>query len=76
VAHNELGYDLQAIKEIRLEDDTGVYQLLILWLSFDTHDDSWEPLAVLNEDIPPKFEAFFARCPMKTLVAQALASLG
>jgi hypothetical protein len=53
-----------------------VYQLLILWLSFDTHDDSWEPLAVLYEDVPPKFEAFFARCPMKTLVAQALASLG
>jgi hypothetical protein len=76
VAHNELGYDVQAIKDIRLEADTGVYQLLISWLGFDAHDDSWEPLAVLYEDVRPKVEAFFARCPKKTLVARALASLG
>jgi hypothetical protein len=46
VAHNEQGYDVQSIKDIRLEEVTGEYQLLISWLGFDTEYDSWEPLRV------------------------------
>jgi hypothetical protein len=76
VAHNDQGYDVQSIMDIRLEEVTGEYQLLISWLGFDTEDGSWEPLRTIYEDVRQKVEAFFALCARKSLVSKAIVGLG
>jgi Chromo (CHRromatin Organisation MOdifier) domain len=75
IAHNDLGYDVRAITDIRFDAESKEYQILLSWLGFDRDDDSWEPLAVLLEDVPDKVHAFFRHSEKKNVIAEARTSL-
>jgi hypothetical protein len=76
IAHNELDYDVRAIKEIRFDAGAKQYQVMVSWLGFNCDDDTWEPLPVMLEDVPDKVNAFFKLSDKQYLVAEARRSLG
>jgi Chromo (CHRromatin Organisation MOdifier) domain len=61
VAHNEKGYAAQSIDDIRYDQAAGHYSVLVRWLGFDADDSTWEPLDIIDEDVPQKVTAFFNR---------------
>jgi hypothetical protein len=75
IAHNELGYDVRSIKDIRYDSETREHQVLVSWLVFEDSDDTWEPLRVMYEDVPDKVRVFLDRYPQRTLVEAALQAL-
>jgi hypothetical protein len=40
IAHNELGYDVRAIKDVRFDAEAKQYQVMVSWLGFDNDDDT------------------------------------
>jgi hypothetical protein len=75
IAHNELGYDVRSIKDIRYDSETREHQVLVSWLVFEDSDENWEPLRVMHEDILDKVRVFLDRSPQRTLVEAALQAL-
>lgn len=75
IAHNESGYDVRVLKDIRYDAATQQYLVLVAWLGFDTEDDSWEPLSVMNEDVPGKVAQFFQSSSKQSLIAEARITL-
>jgi hypothetical protein len=59
VAHNDQGYAVQSIDDIRYVQAAGHYSVLLRWLGFDAEDSTWEPLKIIHEDVPQKVTAFF-----------------
>jgi hypothetical protein len=76
IAHNDLGYDVQSIKDLRFDSETKQYQVLVSWLGFESDDDTWEPLLVMHEDVPDKVETLFRHSKKPDLVTNARAALG
>lgn len=75
VAHNEQGYEVQALKKIRFDLELKQFMLLVSWLGFEEHDNTWEPLQVLYEDVPEKVKSFLYTCSDKRLAVRALESI-
>jgi hypothetical protein len=61
VAHNEQGYAVQSIDNLRYDSAAGHYSVLVRWLGFDADDRTWEPLDIIHEDVRQKVTAFFHR---------------
>jgi hypothetical protein len=70
IAHNESGYDVRAILDIRLGAESQQYQVWVSWLGFD-EADKWEPLATMYEDVPDKVHAFFKKSQKHDLIENA-----
>jgi hypothetical protein len=76
IALNELGYDVQSIKDIRYSSETKQYQVLVSWLGFESDDDTWEPLLLMYDDVSDKVETLFRHSKKPDLIVDARAALG
>jgi hypothetical protein len=76
IAHNELGYDFRTISDIRFDVESKEYQVLVSWLEFEVEDDTWEPLAVMQENVPDEVGLFFRYSNKSDLIADARQALG
>ena len=66
-------FSVDNIKGIR--EVSNHFEALISWKGYSSSSDSWEPLAVMYEDVPSKFRQFFKRRMTPTL-RRAKTSLG
>ena len=51
------------------------YEVFVSWLGFDERDSTWEPLRIINADIPDKLKTFFDRSGEHPLVSEARQTL-
>jgi Chromo (CHRromatin Organisation MOdifier) domain len=75
IAHNNSGYEVRALRDLRYDAEAKTFSVLVSWLGFDPADDSWEPIDTLNEDVPDLVSSFLAKHANRTLVDQAKAIL-
>jgi hypothetical protein len=75
IAHNQLGYDVHALQDIRFGADVNLYLVRVSCLGFDDGESTWEPLVSLIEDVPEMVEAFLNSLKDKILSERARASL-
>jgi Chromo (CHRromatin Organisation MOdifier) domain len=75
IAHNNMGYAVRALCGLRFDRDSKTYQALVSWLEFDDYDNTWEPLASLQEDIPSLVAHFLAHHDDSALASRARESL-
>jgi Chromo (CHRromatin Organisation MOdifier) domain len=66
---------VRVLKDIRYDAATHQYLVLVAWLGFDSDDDSWEPLSVMNEDFYRKVAQFFGSPSKQSLLAEARLTL-
>jgi hypothetical protein len=71
VAHNEQGYEVLALKDLRFDPESKQFMVLVAWKGFEEHDSSWEPILVLSEDVPEKLCSILNTCADTSLAAQA-----
>jgi hypothetical protein len=75
IAHNNMGYDVRALCGLRFERDSKSYQAFVSWLGFEEEDNTWEPLASLQEDVPSLVAHFLAHHDDSALASRARESL-
>jgi hypothetical protein len=75
VAHQQQGYEVRAFRDLRYDAEDCEYHKLVSWLGFDEADNTWEPLLVLNEDLPHDVIAFSQQFSGASLAASARATL-
>ena len=66
-------YSVDKIKNLREND--GVFELLVSWKGLSDSGDSWEPLNVMQEDVPSKVRQYFKRKRNTGLVKRALETI-
>jgi hypothetical protein len=50
ITHDEMRYKIQKIRDHDVKED-GIF-LLIEWEGFDEEDSTWEPINIINDDVP------------------------
>jgi hypothetical protein len=75
VAHQNLGYEVRALRDLSYNSEEKAFYALVSWLGFEEADSTWEPLLVLHEDIPKDVTTFLQDFPDRSLAAQARAVL-
>jgi hypothetical protein len=71
IAHNNSGFDIQALRNLRYDPETKSYCVEVSWLGFDEAENTWEPLANLAEDVPELVERLLENLLDKDLAAAA-----
>jgi RNase H-like domain found in reverse transcriptase/Reverse transcriptase (RNA-dependent DNA polymerase)/Integrase core domain/Integrase zinc binding domain/Chromo (CHRromatin Organisation MOdifier) domain len=71
IAHNEQGYVIKEITDIRHDARTQDLFVLVYWLGFEDEDASWEPIEIIHEDAPEQLAAFLDISSNIDLVARA-----
>jgi hypothetical protein len=69
VTHNQSGFEIDTLNELRKCPVSLVYEVNVSWRSFSTTEATWEPLTALHEDCPVLFAQFLVK-----LVDQDLAT--
>jgi hypothetical protein len=67
VAHNEQGYEVQSFKNLRFDLELKQYMLVVSLIGVDEHENTWDPLQALCENLPEKFKSFLCACSDKLL---------
>jgi Integrase core domain/Chromo (CHRromatin Organisation MOdifier) domain len=75
IAHNEKGYPVECLLELKYSREDKRFMALVSWLGFPQEESTWEPLISLHEDVPEKVEAFLSRHKDRSLVSKARSSL-
>jgi hypothetical protein len=52
VAHNQSGFEIDTMNELRKCPVSLVYEVKVSWRGFSTTEATWEPLTALHEDCP------------------------
>jgi hypothetical protein len=76
IGHNNQGYQVRSLLELRHDSVSNEFQILVSWLGFESGDDSWEPLLQLYEDVPDLVKDFVGSYPDHSLAERARACLG
>ena len=58
IASTGSSFVVQAIHDLRLNSETGLPELSIIWKVFESTDSTWEPLSIMAEDIPVLVKQF------------------
>jgi hypothetical protein len=58
VAHNGEGHVVEKIVDCRYSAPMKRYEVLVHWRGLDSIEDSWEPAAVLLEDVPQVMQRY------------------
>ena len=66
-AQTGIGYAIKSIIEFRINDITGVPEVLIEWTGFEDEDSTWEPLSVIEEDAPLLIKQFSRENPQSDI---------
>ena len=69
---------LQTVEELlqlRFNEENQQYEVRVKWVGFDYEEPTWEPLAVMQEDIPVLLAIYLQRHPDQELVNAARDSL-
>lgn len=66
-------YSVDKIKNLR--EAQGEFEALVSWKGLSSHSDSWEPLAIMYEDVPTKVRAYFSRRRQSDVMKRARAFL-
>ena len=48
--HKDASYEVEKLLKVRERD--GVQEVLVQWLGFEPHEATWEPLHVMEQDVP------------------------
>ena len=67
---------VEELLELRFNETKAQYEVQVKWVGFEYEEPTWEPLAVLQEDIPALLEKFIQQHRDQVLVASARESLG
>jgi Integrase core domain/Chromo (CHRromatin Organisation MOdifier) domain len=60
ISHNNQGYTVQSLVDLRYDPEGQEFLVLVSWLGFEPHENTWEPLLQLSEDIPDLVRQFLA----------------
>jgi hypothetical protein len=71
IAHNNQGYDVRALMDLRYDLEAKRFLVLVFWLGFEAQDNTWEPLVTLYNDVPDLVERLLDRHEDTALAAQA-----
>jgi hypothetical protein len=61
ITDDEMRYRVSKFLDHRIKE--GEFELLTLWEGFDEEDSTWEPLNILNEDIPNMCQNYLSQIP-------------
>jgi hypothetical protein len=51
-AFDNASFEIKAVIDMRMHEETGELQLLIGWQGFTEEENSWEPVTSINADAP------------------------
>jgi hypothetical protein len=71
IAHNNSGFDIQALRNLRYDPETKSNCVEKSWHGFDEAENTWEPLANLAGDVPELVERLLENILGKDLAAAA-----
>lgn len=76
IDHNEVHYNIvEHLLDLRFNADTGIYEIQVQWRGFEEEEPTWEPVNVLQEDVPDRLAQFFQNFSDKELVIKAKGSI-
>jgi hypothetical protein len=75
IAHQNQGYEVRKLVDLRYDAEACAYFLLVSWLGFEDADNSWEPLDIIYEDLPQEVLYFLRSFSCASLAASARATL-
>ena len=76
IAHNEQGYEVEDIKEIRYSRKEKNFEVRVHWKGFESpQDDTWEELKKMREDVPDIVSRFLQKRKGSSVVRRALSEL-
>ncbi|KAF4132616.1 Chromo (CHRromatin Organization MOdifier) domain [Phytophthora infestans] len=58
IAHNSEGHIVESLLKARYNKNEKCHEIKVHWRGLDILEDSWEPAAVLFEDVPSAVKAF------------------
>jgi hypothetical protein len=71
VAHNQFGFEIDTMNELRKCPVSLVYEVNISWRGFSTTEVTWEPLTALHKDCPDLLAQFLAKLTDQDLATAA-----
>jgi hypothetical protein len=69
IAHNNQGFDVRDLLDVRYDAESKSYCVLVSWLGFKDADNTWEPLANLLQDTPHLVSRFLDKISDQDLAA-------
>jgi hypothetical protein len=69
IAHNNQGFDVRDLLDVRYDAESKSYCVLVSWLGFENADNTGEPLANLLQDIPHLVSRFLDKISDQDLAA-------
>jgi hypothetical protein len=69
IAHNNQGFDVRDLLDVRYDAESKSYCVLVSWLGFENADNTGEPLANLLQDIPHLVSRFLDKISNQDLAA-------
>jgi RNase H-like domain found in reverse transcriptase/Integrase zinc binding domain/Chromo (CHRromatin Organisation MOdifier) domain len=68
-------YVVDKLLDLRQDPDTLTFEVLVSWLNYASADNTWEPLANVQEDIPVRLQKFLTSFTNRDLAVAAQDSL-
>jgi hypothetical protein len=60
-SNSEVHHEVKSLEELRYNDSLVRWEILVHWLGLELAEASWEPAAILREDVPAIFQKFVVK---------------